>query len=49
MNEEINNLCKYQEENKSDKATIKKMTEGFNSRLKDVEDRISDLKDGAKK
>ncbi|KAK1346619.1 hypothetical protein QTO34_000478 [Cnephaeus nilssonii] len=40
MDEKINNLCKNQEEMKSDIATIKNTMESFNSRLQEAEDRI---------
>ncbi|KAK1333824.1 hypothetical protein QTO34_006212 [Cnephaeus nilssonii] len=42
MDEKINNLCKNQEEMKSDIATIKNTMESFNSRLQEAEDRISE-------
>ncbi|KAK1327703.1 hypothetical protein QTO34_012848 [Cnephaeus nilssonii] len=45
MDEKINNLCKNQEEMKSDIATIKNTMESFNSRLEEAEDRISELED----
>ncbi|KAK1343881.1 hypothetical protein QTO34_014436 [Cnephaeus nilssonii] len=45
MDEKINNLCKNQEEMKSDIATIKNTMESFNSRLQEAEDRISELED----
>nr|KAF6369167.1 hypothetical protein mMyoMyo1_010555 [Myotis myotis] len=42
----INNLCKNQEEMKSDIAAIKKKTiESFNSRLGEAEEQISELED----
>ncbi|KAK1336789.1 hypothetical protein QTO34_002824 [Cnephaeus nilssonii] len=49
MDEKINNLCKNQEEMKSDIATIKNTMESFNSRLQDAEDRISELEDQVQK
>nr|KAF6368145.1 DEAD/H-box helicase 11 [Myotis myotis] len=49
MDEKINNLCKSQEEIKSDIATIKNTMESFNSRLEEAEDRISELEDKAEK
>ncbi|XP_054566358.1 uncharacterized protein LOC129147620 isoform X3 [Eptesicus fuscus] len=45
MDEKINNLCKNQEEIKSDIAAIKNTLESFNSRLGETEDRISELED----
>ncbi|KAK1346503.1 hypothetical protein QTO34_000359 [Cnephaeus nilssonii] len=45
MDDKINNLCKNQEEMKSDIATIKNTMESFNSRLQEAEDRISELED----
>ena len=44
-----NNLCKNQEEIKSEIATIKNTMESFNSRLEEAEDRISELKDKVEK
>ncbi|KAK1346723.1 hypothetical protein QTO34_000583 [Cnephaeus nilssonii] len=41
MDEKINNLCKNQEEMKSDIATIRNTMESFNSRLQEGEDRIN--------
>ncbi|KAK1340875.1 hypothetical protein QTO34_017271 [Cnephaeus nilssonii] len=49
MDEKINNLCKNQEEMKSDIATIKNTMESFNSRLQEAEDRISELEDQVQK
>ncbi|KAK1334494.1 hypothetical protein QTO34_005500 [Cnephaeus nilssonii] len=49
MDEKINNLCKNQEEIKSDIATIKNTMESFNSRLQEAEDRISELEDQVQK
>ncbi|KAK1332483.1 hypothetical protein QTO34_007162 [Cnephaeus nilssonii] len=40
MDEKINNLCKNQEEMKSDIATIKNTMESFNSRLQEAEDEL---------
>ncbi|KAK1338661.1 hypothetical protein QTO34_019316 [Cnephaeus nilssonii] len=44
MDEKINNLCKNQEEIKSDIATIKNTMESFNSRLQEAEDRLDMIK-----
>ncbi|KAK1346480.1 hypothetical protein QTO34_000336, partial [Cnephaeus nilssonii] len=49
MDEKIINLCKNQEEMKSDIATIKNTMESFNSRLQEAEDRISELEDQVQK
>ncbi|KAK1337401.1 hypothetical protein QTO34_002027 [Cnephaeus nilssonii] len=49
MDEKINNLCRNQEEMKSDIATIKNTMESFNSRLQEAEDRISELEDQVQK
>nr|KAF6369254.1 hypothetical protein mMyoMyo1_010632 [Myotis myotis] len=49
MDGKINNLCKNQEEMKSDIATIKNTMESFKSRLEEAEERISELEDKAEK